>query len=626
MNETAEAPAERHPERKRLPIGWLLTGLLLGAAVAAVATSFLLTAAVLNSDLAAQIRRTTGFSTEIGGPARFSLLPQPHIDIDKISFANPKAALRIDVPNFTGYLRLVPLLAGRVEVGHAVLYQPKMLIDLDVPALSPESTIGQAAETKSASPQAAVIDRAQLAVVDLVGGTARLHRRGAADLFFDDIDITADWRSLEASATLTGQFSFGQVPMQLKAWLGQPVELLRGGSSAVTLQLDSEMLKLVTTGEVTTAAHFQYHGNLSASTPSLRGLGKLAGFTVGKTGRFGEFDLHCDANVNAPIATLANVRLHLDDNDYEGSLAVETDDKMLQLSGTLATNRLDLAPFLDGLPRPADRSGHWNDAPIELSDLGFTNLDLRLSASRLRLNDIEVKDAAVSLLTRPGFIDLALGEASANGGMLKGRLTLSGAGPLDLRASAVGDGIDLEPMWPSSPTGHPLSGTLSGEIMVESKGASFAALMHGFSGHAQIAVANGQLVGVDLVDALRGNTHGLFPRQGVDNRVTPFDHAKFSAQIAQGMAHVGDGEIAAENLAIRFGGTADIGARLLDIWAKAEAQAPSGQPADTAPAAISMTLKGPWDDLHAAVDRASLNGANPVPQPADATGAAPAPQ
>ncbi|MGB8278517.1 MAG: AsmA family protein [Methylovirgula sp.] len=615
MNETAHVTARPARRVKMVQVSWLIGGLVASAGVAAVAASFLLTAAVLNSDLAAQIRRTTGFSTLIHGGARFALFPQPHIEIENISFADPKAALRIDAASFTGYLRVLPLFAGRVEVGHAVLYQPKMIIGLDDRPMTPESAIGRAAGAKSASPEAAAIDRAKLGILDIVDGSARLQRHGAhQDIFIDDINVTANWRSLDASATLTGAFSFSNVPMQLKAWLAQPVELLRGGDSAGTLQLESDAVKILASGRISAAPHIQYGGSLAVSAPSLRALAQLAGFSFAKHGRFANFDLHCDADVNSNTAALTNLHLRLDGNDYEGTLAVLTDGQTPRLSGTLATNLLDVTPFLEGLPRPRGAYGRWNDEGLELADLGFTNLDLRLSASRLRLNDMEIKDAALSLLTRPGFIDLALAEATADGGTIRGRLSLSTQGKtLDLRASASAKGVDLQPMLHGQTIRHPLSGSLSGSIMVESKGGSFDQLMRALSGHGEVDVTNGQLIGVDLATALHTSGSSFLTTQGDPTQsVTNFDRASFGLQIAHGIAKIADGHIDADGTAVSFGGSADLGDRNLDLWALAQPRAAADK-ADNAGTPLRLGIKGPWDNVNLIVDRPPPRPSTPPP-------------
>ncbi|HEY1736735.1 MAG TPA: hypothetical protein VGG12_08815, partial [Methylovirgula sp.] len=58
-------------------VGWII-GLVVASVIAAgFAASLYLTSAVLHNDLAAQIHRTTGFTTTIAGNARFELLPRP---------------------------------------------------------------------------------------------------------------------------------------------------------------------------------------------------------------------------------------------------------------------------------------------------------------------------------------------------------------------------------------------------------------------------------------------------------------------------------------------------------------------------------------------------------------------
>lgn len=592
---------------KMVQLGWALGAFAATAGTVAVGASLLLTAAVLNSNLAAQIHRATGLSTAIHGTARFSLLPQPHIDISDISFANPSAGLEVDADNFTGYLRVVPLLAGRVEVGHAILYRPQMRIDVDDRPITQDSAIGRAANVKPATPEAALVDRAQLAIVDFVDGRARLHSQTSArDVLIDNINISADWRSLDASATLTGSFRFGGVPMQLEAWLARPIEALRGGTSAAFLQLDSDAVKLLAKGHLSASPRFQYDGTLAVSAPSLRGLAHLAGLPFATHGRFTDFDLHCDASINHSVAALTNVSLHLDGNEYEGTLAVQATDGLRQLSGTLATNALDATPFLDGVPAPSTK-GHWNNEPVELTDLGFTNLDLRLSASQLRLRDIELHDAALSVLTRPGFIDLSLAEAEANGGQIKGRLTLSSQGKaLEMHALASATDMGIKPLIRGMTVKHPISGALTGSFMVDGKGESFDQLVHDLSGHAQFSIVDGEFMGVDLPSAL----HAVPRHPKADDpskSVTQFTTARFGLQIAHGVATILNGRLQADAMSIAFGGSANLGDRNLDLSVLAQpmvAEVTSGTP-------LFLGIKGPWNDVQVVADHRS-SGAAPA--------------
>ncbi len=216
------------------------------------------------------------------------------------------------------------------------------------------------------------------------------------------------------------------------------------------------------------------------------------------------------------------------------------------------------------------------------------------------------------MLTRPGFIDLALGEATANGGAIRGRLSLSAAGKsLDLRASASGKGVDLQPMLRGGAVKHPLSGALNGSFVVESKGGSFVELMRALSGHAQMDIANGQLTGIDLASALRDSASMPFAAQGDPNQsVTDFDTARFGLQIDHGIATIVDGRLHAESMAVNFGGSADLGNRHLDLWALAR---PVADQAVTAATPLRVAIKGAWDNLHVIVDRPPLDLSMPPP-------------
>lgn len=617
MKETATVAAPIKRRAQMLRFSWVAGAVVVAAFLAGLAANMLLTGAILNKGLAGQIHDTTGLVTAIRGKASFSLFP-PHLDVEDISLSNPRAALHIYAKRLVGYLRILPLLGGRIEVAHAVLYQPKMVIDLDDRPMTADSAIGRAAAAKPSSAEAAAIDNAKLGIVDLVDGSARLHHNGGKkDIFLDKINVTADWRSLDASATLTGQFDSRGVPMQVKAWFAQPMAILRGGDSSMTMQLESDVLGLQASGRVA-LVHLHYTGGLYVTTPSLRRALEFAGFTLAKHGRFGAFDLRCDAAINTSTTSLTNLRLDLDNNEYEGTLAIEPNGGTPRLSGTLATNLLDVTPFLEGMPQPLGPDDGWSHAPLELADLGFTNLDLRLSASRLRLHNIELKDAALSMLTRPGFIDLTLAEATANGGAVRGRLTLTSQGKaLNLRLSGSATGVNLHPMVRGVSVRHPLSGALSGSLLLDSTGVGFDQLLHGLSGHAKVEIADGGLKNTGLFARLgkTGAANPILPESSAKTAVN-FGKAAFGVDIAQGVASIVDGHIdsAADTpgFAGHFGGSVDIGNRSLDLWATPAAAAASAN-ASTPASPRRVTLSGPWNDLSLATE-ASPSPAN-APSP-----------
>jgi AsmA protein len=180
------------PFRKVLSlIIYIFAGLALLVASAAATAPWAFSNAALRKEIAAQIRHVTGLAAISQGRAVFVVLPQPHISIDGVSFADPSGALRIDARYFKGYVRLAPLFTGRIEIASATLGQPDMLIDLDGRPMPPDSVIGRAADAAPATAEAATADAARLGAFTLVDGRAHLiSKQLSPDLSIDAINMT----------------------------------------------------------------------------------------------------------------------------------------------------------------------------------------------------------------------------------------------------------------------------------------------------------------------------------------------------------------------------------------------------------------------------------------------------
>jgi AsmA protein len=587
--------------RKKLPyIALALAVLLVVGSAAASVEHWLFSADVLNNDVVLQIRRTTGFATTIDGPTRLRLFPQPRIKIQNVRFSDTSGAVRIEVPSVTAYLRILPLLIGRVEIGRASLDQPDITIALDRQPATSESLIGQAAAAKFTSPEQAAAGATLLGLIDIVDGRAHLKtRQSGTGVAFDDINMSVDWPSIDASLAVDGQMAFRGEPFGLQAWISQPIELMRGDQSAATLRLKSDLLDISTSGLVSAVPRLQFSGHLSATAASLRKLVELAGYSFARHGTFADLDFRCDVDLGADNATLTNLHLSLDGNDYDGNLAVEDDNGMPRFSGTLASNLLDVTPFLAGLPKPSGTDGLWNHETLDLADLGFADLDLRVSASRLRLYDMEIDDAALSLMTKPGFIDLALAEATANQGTVRGRISLATKDRnLELHVNGSGKDIDMAPMAFGSDGRHPLAGSLDASLALESTGADFDLLMQGLAGRADIVVTGGAITGIDLAASLQragAKVAGL--RIDVAEGTTAFDSLNFGLRIVNGVADIEQGQMSAPSMQLKFAGNADVGHRMLDLTALAETTAESDKQRIES-TQLWFGLKGPWDNLH----------------------------
>ncbi|MDQ6867949.1 MAG: AsmA family protein [Pseudomonadota bacterium] len=588
------------PSRKlRSLIISIFAGLAILIAITAAAAPWAFSNAALRNEIAAQIRHVTGLAAISHGRAVFVVLPQPHISIDGVSFADPSGALRIDARYFKGYVRLAPLFAGRIEIASATLGQPELHIDLDGRPMPTDSVIGRAADASPATAEAASADAARLGAVTLVDGRARLtSKQFSPDLSIDAINMTLDWAKPGAAAIVTGQARIRGENAAIAAWIASPAGLLRGQQSALSLKIGAPSFSLSADGGLANMPKWQFNGHIHAAAPSVRTLLEQAEYSVPFPGPLNDFDANCEATIAAASAALSGLHLRFDGNDFEGTLAFQARDDAPVLSGTLATNRLSLRPFLSNLSPATGRDGQWNRDPFDLKEYGSADLDFRISASHMLFSYFEIEDAAFSLMRNSSRVELTLAGAKAYQGTIKGRVTFdvrdNGVG---MRATGAISGADLAALsfdafgWPE------FYGALTGMANLESAGASMSELMRNLDGTAQIDVAQGQLGGIDLDSVMhRIDKSPLALLADIHRGRTAFERAGFGLRFVKGVAGIEEGKLENPSLRLGFGGTVDFGERRLDLHAVAMPSIGDAKPGKEIPR-FRFDVGGSWDDL-----------------------------
>ena len=112
-------------------------------------------------------------------------------------------------------------------------------------------------------------------------------------------------------------------------------------------------MTLWSSGRFAGGTRLQYNGSISATAPSLRKLAETIGYSFSKHGTFANLDISCDVDFANGDAAFTNLALHLDGNDYEGNLEIRDIAHTPHFSGTLASDFLDVTPFLIGQPDTA---------------------------------------------------------------------------------------------------------------------------------------------------------------------------------------------------------------------------------------------------------------------------------
>jgi AsmA protein len=561
---------------------------VLGAALL-VALQVLMPARLLSKAVSTQIQKATGLSTKIDGATEFLIFPRPRVVVHTLHIADRDGVISADIVKVVGFVRLLPLVAGRVEIAQAILFQPKFNINLNQ---MPAATGGAGAN----APSAGLNVRAPLGKFSIIDGQALIvTKKAPANIALDAINVIFNWPRLDGSAEFDGSLNFRAVPTVIEGWLEQPLAALQGRDSVSVFHLKSPVLAFWSSGRLSGGPKFQYHGSISASSPSLRSLAETAGYAFTKRGTFADLDLSCEVDYDASSAALTNVNLKLDGNDYEGTLDIQDLAHTPRISGTLASDFIDVTPFLTGVKEPAARDGLWSHKPLDLGNLDLPHLDLRVSAAHLRLYDIQVEDAALSLLTKPGLIDLDLPAATSNSGTIKGHFELTEKNhQFNSQVSGSGTGIDLQPMVLEH--NQPLSGSLDASIALESSGEDLSALMHGLTGQATLVASNGTFTSVDLLSTLAHSASKTAGEQ-IDPvaGTTGFDRFNLNLDVVGGIATIKSGDISGPDLQIGLGGTVNIGQRQLDVLSLSRVGQSSGKTSRMV--ATQVELKGPWAHL-----------------------------
>ncbi len=601
MDASAKAAADPSSPlpRRASRLLYVVAGLIVLLAAAASMAPWIFSNAALRGEIAAQIRHLTGLDATSQGHAVLVVLPQPHISVDNVSFADPTGALRIEARYLKGYLRLLPLFAGKIEIASAALGQPNLEINLDGWPLSQDSVIGRAAEAAPATPEALSADAARLGVVTITDGRALVKsKKFTSDISLGGINLTIDWRKPGAAAVATGHASVRGETATVTAWVASPASLLRGQQSRLSLSVDTPSLSIAADGGVASAPRWQFNGRLRASALSLRTVLEQAGYFVPLPGPFTGFSASCDASIEPASAVFSGLRLRFDSNEVEGTLAFQAAGKVPKLSGTLAATQLSLREFQSSLPALATRDGQWTREPFDLQKLGTTELDLRISAAHMLSSRFEFEDAAFFLMRNGDRVEVTLAGAKIYQGKTKGRVTIDlHDNDVSVQAAGVTSGADLAASsfdlfgWPE------FYGSLTGTVNLESSGGSMRDLMLNLDGFAHFDIANGHLGRIDLNSALRRiEKSPLALLTGIRHGRTAFDHAGFGLHFDNGVASIDDGKLESASLKLAFGGTVDFAERGLDLHAVAMPSLTGTSPEKEVPN-FRFGVGGSWDDI-----------------------------
>jgi AsmA protein len=310
-------------------------------------------------------------------------------------------------------------------------------------------------------------------------------------------------------------------------------------------------------------------------------------------GGFGRFALKAQTRIGAGIASLSNVNVELDGNTAVGALTLATQGRQT-VQGTLASDSLDLTPYVSTIRLLAANERNWDQLPIALDGLNGFDLDLRLSAAAIKISNAKLGRTAVVATMRAGHLNVTIGEAQAFAGAIKGSIGIANANDgADVSAHLLFADVNLDSCLSQVFGLHKIEGRGNLALDVEGAGSSVLALTRNLNGTASLTGKDGAITGLNVEQLLRRLERRPLSGNG-DFRSgrTPFDQLTVMLKIVQGTVSVDDMRVVGPAVRLAVGGDASVPARELDLKGTATLVSTTTSNAFELP----FVVQGRWDD------------------------------
>ncbi len=599
---------------KKLLIGLAVVIVLIIAA--AVIVPFFVPLDTYKGKVIALVKDQTGRDLRIDGPLSFSLLPSLALEANDVAFSNPPGASSpnmVSLKTLDVKLKLLPLLHGAIEVDEFKLVQPAIALEIDKQG-HPNWVFAQAAKPTAppAAPAAKPTEGGGLPAISLgdvsiVGGQASyFDQRSGEKRVLSDIDMQLSLPSFAGPFNAKGSATWNAEKVSLTAAVAAPGTLQGGGTSAITISLQSTPINFDFQGDATGATLSKLTGTTSFSVPSVRGLAKWAGvgFDAPGTG-FGPLNIKGKVNMGGAKMAFTDAEISLDTIKATGAFTLDSSGARPYLSGRLDVDKLDANPYLgpeqtsaSAAPAapapaapagaPAAKSSGWSDAPIDLSGLKAADVDFDLSANAILYRKIQIGKSALGLHLKNGRFEADLTEMALYQGKGQGKVVADGSEATPAIAANFNlAGIAIQPLLRDAANFDRLTGSGSFALDVNGHGKSQRDIVSSLAGKGDLNLANGKIEGVNLVAFMKNVTSAVTGGQGGGNE-TDFGALTGTYTITNGILHNNDLKLTSPEVPMTGAGTVDLPLRQVDYKLT---------PSVAGLVAVPVNISGPWDDL-----------------------------
>ena len=574
-------------------------------ALAAAVVPWRVSSDALRSAVSARLHEIAGLELTAAGTATLAILPVPRLAFEAITLTSANGTPVARGGTLRGELRILPLLAGRLQFAELALTGATIDIELDDDPYSlPDRAV--AALSARLDPAGA---RSHVARLVVNAADLRLHhRRTGFATVVHDIHVAAEWPTPNGPLEATGSMTWRGEIIQIRGASIRPDALAAGRASPVRIDVSAPVAGFALAGELSVDRHLV--GRAAFATRSLRDFSIWSGLPLPLSEFVGAFGLDGDVRIDRQGASWPAVRLTLGQDKLDGALSWRGEGGRAIVTSTLAADRLDLTGLAAALARLRSASGGWSVDGFHPPAQGGTDLDLRLSAATARIGSVRLDDVAANLSVKPGRAEVSVNRATLNKGIAKGRaLLMSGGDGLEIKAQSTFERLDAAGLLADLGLPRWASGSAQGQLAIEGSGDNPAELVGSLHGRAQMTIRGGELVGIGLADLLRRRDarDDATPVVWQGGR-TPFDQVSVQMAIVDGVATINDAKLSGSGVRAALQGRTSLVHRTVAAKASVEATLASSG----APSSIILDITGPLSKPTV------VHGVRSHPQSADA--------
>lgn len=428
-------------------------------------------------------------------------------------------------------------------------------------------------------------------------GTLRFHD--------DRSNTTSEIGSVAANAavddetgglSLKGSFVWNKRPSNFTLYIKSPQRLAASGS-AIDLTLQAPSLGFEFSGLASIANDAGLAGQASVSSDNLELLAEW--FDAMLPASFSNAKITLDGAFTARRTGIVFRDSHFIFNDMkgQGDVGLALRDGRPQAEIRAGMDQVDINAVTGAADAggPSPLLAEWPTTRLDFSALRTFDATINLSANKIIYGHYQIGPGHLTLKAAGGKVDIALADATFEGGSASGQMTLDGSGETPaIKLNFNGSDMDGEGALASFVGLSNLKGKLSAGLAVETSGTSLAEMISRLSGQATFRSVNGTLAMVDLGRMAGAVTERVLEGwQAEPSLATPFDAFSGTFRIADGVAKTDALILTSPALMITSRGEIDLLRQAVDLAAELKI-ASSTAPGQFAMLPVGIIIRGPW--------------------------------